>query len=226
MEYASCTEQLWGMTATIQAPWIPAGDNQTSGCRVREAELKNIELNRELGVLLLQMHIAREDLENSRAERAELHCKLEDEARGSRALLQELHDKGRALQDSLIELALLRSEREEQERLAVEIWGPLNRRQPDATWDPPPVLLYSRPSNEPLSICTVAADLGFKHGAQQIHGLGAHVREAFMSVHGRAPEPRVFFNKDGTADRVGCFTEGDRDFLAAVVRRHGEPDVD
>lgn len=227
MQSPSCTEQLWGMTPCIQAPWIPVSDGGT--CRIKEAELKNVELNRELCLLLLQMHLAREDLEKSRAERAELHCKLEDGMRESSELLRELHEKGRELQDVRMELALLRSEREEQDKLAVEIWGQSNRRQPDATWDPPPVLLYSRPkvtTDEPLSICNVAADLGFKHGAQQIHSLGAHVREVFMRVHGRAPEPRVFFSKDGAPCRVGCFTESDRDFLSAVVRRHGEPDVD
>lgn len=225
----SCTEQLWSMTPPFDAPWTH-GDNEDS--RAKEMEAKNIELNRSLGLLLLQIHIAREDLERVRAERAELQERLEAEMRESRELLSELRDKGRELQDLRVELALLRSEREElkeQELLAVEIWGPSNRRQPDATWDPPAVLLFHQPkpaSDAPLSIGKVASDLGFKHGAQQLHHLGAHVREAFMRAHGKAPEPRVFFDKNGTPDRIGCFTERDREFLEAVVRRYGEPDID
>lgn len=255
----SCTEQLWSMTPAFDAPWLHDRIRDDSGGRhVKEVESKNIELNRELGVFLLQMHIAREDLERARREREELQASVDSGTREVRELLAELKDKARQLQDMRVELALLRSERVEQEQIAVEIWGPANRRQPDATWDTPPALLFSRDRSpgpllsrdrspaplskragsdlldkphdplldKPLSVCKVAADLGFKHGAPQVNHLGTHVRKAFMRAYGRAPEPRIFFARDGTPDRVGCFTERDREFLAAIVRRHGEPDVD
>lgn len=232
---SSCTEQLWSMAQPVDAPWMcnqMREDVVASERYAREVENKNIELNRELGVFLLQMHIAREDVERARAERAELEQRLEAEMRESRELLSEVQAKTRELQDLRVELALLRSERElqeQQDQLAVEIWGPSNRRQPDATWDPPPVLLFSRSKegwDTPLSIGRVAADLGYKCGAQQVLHLGVHVREAFLRAHGRLPTPRIFYDKHGSPHRVGCFTEQDRELLAAIVRRHGEPDVD
>ncbi len=253
----SCTEQLWGMAPTLQAPWTDTQlreDLRRSERYQMELEAKNIELNRELGVFLLQMHIAREDLERARAEKRELEARLEAAS-----------TQARELQELRMELALLRSEREErleQEQLAVEIWGPANRRQPDATWDPPPVLLFSQgqpvealsdpgvllfsqggpaealsdpaillfarrgEKDRPLTVGKVAADLGFKCSAQSLHRLGSHVRDAFMRAHGRVPEPRVFYDRPGVADKIGCFTERDRELIAAVVRAHGEPDVD
>ena len=237
----SCTEQLWSLHPTWDAPWMETAlqAEVRDGKRYRiELESKNIELNRELGILLLQMHIAREDLEMVREEKRMLETQLEASLRETQELLasrtelcSQVATDTRELQDLRVELALLRSEREEreaQERLAVEIWGSGNPRKPDASWDPPAVLLFARKpdSERPLSVGRVAADIGFKSSAQHVHRLGGYVRDAFMRAHGRAPEPRVFYDKDGTPDRVACFTERDRELIAAVVRRHGEPDID
>lgn len=237
----SCTEQLWGLHPSWNAPWMETAlqEEVRDGKRYRlELESKNIQLNRELGILLLQMHIAREDLERVRREKRELEVKLEESLRETQGLLasraelcSQLAADTRDLQDLRVQLALLRSEREEreaQERLATEIWGSCNPRKPDASWDPPAVLLFARKpdSERPLSVGRVAADIGFKSSAQHVHRLGGYVRDAFMRAHGRAPEPRVFYDKDGTPDRVACFTERDRELIAAVVRKHGESDID
>lgn len=237
----SCTEQLWSMSPIFDAPWMNLqlkDDLQRSERYLVELESKNIELNRELGVFLLQMHIAREDLEKVRAGKRELEALLESGVReaqelraGREALSSQLDARTRELQDLRVELALLRGEceqREEQEQLAVEIWGPANRRKPDATWDPPAVLLFARRSEKdcPLTVGRVAADLGFKCSPRALHLLGSHVRDAFMRAHGREPVPRVFYDKNGAADRIGCFTERDRELIAGVLRAHAELGVD
>ncbi len=223
------------MAPTFDAPWTDLQLKEDLRRNERyqlELQFKNIELNRELGILLLQMHIAREDLEKVRAEKRELEAQLEVAVRDLHDASSLLDGPKRELQELRMELALLRSEREEreeQEQLAVEIWGPVSRRQPDATWDPPAVLLFSQAGIEkdrPLTVGRVAADLGFKCGAQSLHSLGSHVRDAFIRAHGRAPEPRVFYDGNGVADKIGCFTERDRELIAAVLRKHGEPDLD
>lgn len=223
------------MAPTFDAPWtdLQVEEDLRKNERFQfELRSKNIELNRELGVLLLQMHIGREDLEKMRAEKRELEARLEVAVRDLHDSSSLLEEKKRELQELRMELALLRSEREEQqeqEQLAVEIWGPASRRQPDATWDPPAVLLFSQGKREkdlPLTVGRVAADIGVKCSAQSLHRLGSHVRDAFMRAHGRAPEPRVFYNGNGVADKIGCFTERDRELIAAVLRAHGEPGVD
>lgn len=225
----SCTEQLWGMPPMLEAPWMDV--KARDGSRMHaELEIKNIELSREHGLLLLQMHIAREDLETARAEKRELESLLQAAVRDMQAMRD---GTSRELQEQSMQLALLRREREEREEqdlLAAGIWGP-TRRQPDSSWDPLPVLLYSRgggddTGTQPLSVGKVASDMGFKCGARDVHRLGSHVRDAFMRAHGRAPEPQVFYAKDGTANRVACFTERDRELITRVVRKHGVPDVD
>jgi hypothetical protein len=206
---------LWGMTPpAIGAAWTESmqlgaalhDEGREEYCR--ELESKNLALGRDLGVSQLQLHIAREDLEKVRA------CK--------RALESQLEDTARELQEANVELSLLKREREErleQERLAVEIWGPRTRTQPDATWDPAPVLLTAE--DPPITVRGVAAELGFKLSRRDLQDVGSHVRDAFMRAHGRVPELRVFHGKDGAADRIGCFTERDRKLITAVVLARG-----
>lgn len=226
---ASCTEQLWGMPPMLEGPWMDVKARDLSRMHA-ELQFKNIELSREHGLLLMQMHITREELQRAREEKQELESLLEAAVRDMKAVREGM---GQELQELRVQLALLRrerEEREEQELLAKEIWGP-TLRQPDSSWDPLPVLLYSRGSKDdtetqPLTVGKVASDMGFKCGARDVHRLGSHVRDAFMRAHGRAPDLHVFYTKDGTPDRVACFTERDRDLIARVVRKHGVPDVD
>ena len=78
------------------------------------------------------------------------------------------------------------------------------------------------PSDPPITVGRIAAELGFKSDAMNVHRLGGHVREAFMRAHGKAPEPLVYYNEGGVATRIGCFTERDRELISCVVREHGE----
>ena len=233
----TCTEQLWGMPA-IGAAWTEsmqlgaALEGRARDELCKEVEFKNIELGKELAVTMLQLHIARNDLEKARERKKRLRSNL-SAVRAERDQLTSELDRMRGVEqlykEAQVELALLRQEREEwqeQDRLAVDIWGQKVRSEPDGSWDPQPVLLFSAPpatSASPVTLGRIAAELGYKCTAQHLHQLGSHVRDAFMKAHGRCPEPRVFYNKEGSAERVGCFTEGDRDLIASVIRLHGEP---
>jgi len=231
--FPSCTEQLWCMTPPLDAPWMHGclndADNEMAR-RAKEAEAKNIELNRCLSQLAMQAHIAREDLANVRAEHKELQQQLEARMKETTELKAELQAKKQELLAVRDELLLLQSKQaklEDQDLLAVDIWGPGNARKPDATWDPPPVLLYqakrNRSEDKPLSIGRVAADLGIKHGKEQQRFLAKKVREAFKRARGKSPEPRVFCDSDGAPERIACFSEKDREFLVEIVLQHGEP---
>jgi hypothetical protein len=240
----ACTEQLWGMPA-IGAAWTEsmqlgaALEGKAREELRKEVECKNIELGKELAVTALQLHIARQDLDKARERKKRLRSNLSavraerEQLTSERDRLTSELDRMRGLEqlyrEAQVELALLKREREEwreQDRLAVDIWGPRVRSEPDGSWDPQPVLLFSVPpatGASPVTVGRIAAELGYKCTAQHIHQLGSHVRDAFMRAHGRCPEPRVFYSKDGSAERVGCFTERDRDLIASVIRLHGEP---
>ena len=218
-----CSDQLWNFPA-IGAAWT---ESMQLGSALhapalqdfcKDLERKNLELGRDHSITLLQLHIAREDLEKVRAAN---------------------RDFDRRLDEAGVELALLRKEREEQleqDRLAIDIWGPAVRPSPDATWDPPPVLLSCKSSgsnrphplwqsgaaDRPLTVGRVAADLGYHCTTQHLHSLGSYVREAFMRAHGRVPEPIVFYDRDGMPERVSCFVERDRTLIETVVRAHCE----
>ena len=190
----------------------------------------NLRLNAELGAAKLRLQFARESVEQVRATNRTLHASLQ------------------AAEKELEEFRKDKEGREELERLSLDIWGPAKRPKPDGSWDPPPVLLTPEPSpsksainpgrSHPLSPCTplvcinpadppitvgrIAAELGFKCDAPHVHRLGGHVREAFMRAHGRAPEPLVYYDEQGVASRIGCFTERDRELISCVVKQHGE----
>jgi len=148
---------------------------------------------------------------NLSAMRAEL-----EELRSARRREQEVE----ALKAELEQLRKEKLERDEQDRLAVEVWGPATRSQPDATWDPAPVLLTDEPLDRPLTIGGMAAELGLKCDVREIHDLGLHVWEVFTRENGRMPTPRIFYLKDGQGERVSCFTERDRGLLTRAIRAY------
>lgn len=214
MEGCSC-EQLWNMSPiAIGAAWTESMKlgavlkDEAREAYCKELETKNMELWKEVSVSHLQLHILREDLGTVRER--------------DRALKLQLDSVTEELEETQAELSLFRRERAErleQEWLAVEIWGPRTRPVPDATWDPSPVLLSEE--DPPITVRRVAADLGmcFASG-KELQEVEVRVRDVFLHVHGRAPVLRVFNGPDGASERVGCFTERDRELIASVVRAH------
>lgn len=203
-------KQLWRMgRGDIGASWTGGDhDDDGGGCCSTSLGARNVALGQDLSISKLLLHVVREDLAKVRDEKRALELRVE-------GLLREL-------QEAQMQLALLRREREErleQEALAVEIWGPRTRKEPDSTWDPAPVLLTGE-NDPPLSVRRVADELGIKFSRRELQHVGSHVRDAFLRAHGRAPELRVFRGKDGLGERVGYFTERDRPLIASVVRKH------
>jgi hypothetical protein len=211
LEDPSITQKLWGMTP-VGAFWTESmqlgGLMHTSACEDfnRELESKNLVLSHELTMARLRASVLEEDLQRTNA----------------------------MLGEAQVELALLRREREEmeeQDRLARNIWGPVMRSKPDATWDPPPVLLFHQPKEAgaglgqdlPLSIGRVAGELGFDTTGQEVHRLGLLVRLQYVRANGKPPELKVYYNKDGAPERISCFTERDRELITTVVRQYGMP---
>jgi hypothetical protein len=126
----------------------------------------------------------------------------------------------RQLEETRTEIALLRKEqekRDEQERIIEDIWGPITRPRPDVTWDPPPVLLSEVDSERPVTLNGVATELGLKLDDRELAAASSRVQELYEGVHGRLPEPRVFYDEKGRAQRVGCFTQRDRRILVRCL---------
>jgi hypothetical protein len=110
-------------------------------------------------------------------------------------------------------------EEEEQHRLALSIWGA--RRQPDSTWDPPPVLLSK--DDRPLTVGRVVSDLGHRCTSLRVHRISALVQQAYICAHGRVPMPVIYYDSKGVPERVTSYTESDRGLIEAVIRAHCKP---
>jgi len=255
------TKQLWSMTP-IGAAWTESMQlgGQLHGAAIeefyRDMYATNVELNSELGATQLHLQFARESMEQLRAVNRSVMLSLQEANQELELLRKEREENQRALQDANQELDVLRKERDardELEKLACDIWGPATRSRPDATWDPPPVLLSPEPKGKtvnpgrhhggatttttttggtstlscvnptdpPVTVGKIAAEMGFRSDAQHVHRLGGFVREAFMRAHGRSPEPHIYYDETGMPVRICCFTERDRELIAGVVLQHG-----
>ena len=235
-------KQLWTMTP-VGAAWTESMElgGQLHGQAIDEfyQELydSNVKLNGELGATRLHLQFARETAEQVRTT--------------NRALLLSLHEahvelellrKERAAQAELDRLAvdiwgpvkrskpdgswdpppvLLCSTTPSPSSLAVKTANNPGRNHSLSPSGASSNVCLN-PSDPPITVGRIAAELGFKSDAMHVHRLGGHVREAFMRAHGKAPEPLVYYNEGGVATRIGCFTERDRELIACVVREHGE----
>jgi hypothetical protein len=204
-ENRSCTQQLWAMTP-IGAGWTESmqlgAEYQAKAQHeyYRDMEVKNAELSGHLGACVMRMRFQDELVGRLTAEKAGLERDL--------ALLRD-------------RLAQCRSaELDEQDALAQEIWVPMTRKQPDASWDQAPVLLSDVDS--PITVGAVASEMGFKCTAWHVHRLSAFVRDAYLERHKRPPVPVVYCDMNSAPDRISCYTERDRELIRDVVARFGE----
>ena len=132
----------------------------------------------------------------------------------------------RQLDETREEISLLRKEQQwrgEQERIIDDIWGPIVKPRPDVTWDPPPVLLSEVDNEGPVTLKGVATELGLKLDDRELATVSSRVQEVYEGAHGKLPDPRVFYDEKGWAQRVGCFTQRDRRILVRCLTGH---DVD
>lgn len=110
---------------------------------------------------------------------------------------------------------------EEQDKLAKDIWTTRGRKDPDGSWDPQPVLLDSpvlRSSTAPpVTLSQVLRGLNLHYDTAVMRKLACTVLEAYKRTYGVTPRPTVYYDDDGHVERLGCYTEDDRDFIEDVV---------
>ena len=71
---------------------------------------------------------------------------------------------------------------------------------------------------KPISISTVASELGYKPTAAELIKIGVEVKNLFVARHNRIP-PKHEQLLDGRVTQVNSYTEADRDILEDVLRR-------
>ena len=216
-DHECITQQLWAMQTPIGAAWT---ESMQLGCKYHEqarddfckdVQAKNACLAEQLGLCAMRLNLLKVNApamthasspvacDPDRAQEAKLAVERElEEARGQLAVYQQ-REEGL----------------EEQDRLARSIWGA--RRLPDATWDLPTEMLCS-PDTKPLTVGRVISNLGYRVTPARVHRICAHVQAAYTRKHGRIPVPVVYYDENGTPDRVSCYTEADRELIAGVVQ--------
>ncbi len=128
-----------------------------------------------------------------------------------------MEDELKAAREKLEEYKRREREELEQDRLAVAIWG--CKRQPYATWYIPPAMLSE--VDKPVTVNRIAGELGLKCSTPgSAHRLYAQVHEAYLRAHGRQPTPVIYYDGDCIPERVGCYTERDRELIVGVLREH------
>lgn len=66
----------------------------------------------------------------------------------------------------------------------------------------------------------VVADLGFTASTQQLHRLSILVHHAYARLHGDPPIPRIYYDANGTPERLCCYTEAERGLILDVLEKH------
>lgn len=139
-----------------------------------------------------------------------------------RACIQSLEDKNSLLTS---ELKQFRDKEEAQARLSQEIWTPVERKiqAPSSTsaWNPSPEFLDNPAvrtgTSPPITLSQVLRGLGYQCSGTDLRKLAAMVHEAFQLKHGHPPRPMIYYDDEGQAERLSCFTEDDRGFLEEVL---------
>lgn len=172
---------------------------------------------------LYQHHAEMEFLRVRNHQLSELVEERTQEVQKSRELIQSLQSTLALVQ---AELEDFRQKEEAQNRLSEGIWGPIVRPDPDGSWDPEPVLLDGPVTcgldddmaGRPLTLGRVLRGLGYRCSQAEVRKLGALVHQAYEKAHGHPPIPTIYYDDDGQAERIGCFTERDREFITTVVQ--------
>lgn len=164
---------------------------------------KNTILSGQLCVKTLELDIARNEV---KALQERVRC-LEEQAALLTGELKQYKDKDEA-----------------QARLSREIWTPIRDNQDvveEPAWDASSEFQQQQPalttSAAPITLSQVLRQLGFQYSGTDIRKLAAVVHDAFLRRYGHPPRPMVYYNSEGQAERLSCFTEDDRVFLEEVI---------
>jgi hypothetical protein len=242
----SCTQKLWAMTP-IGAAWTET--MQLGACLeakareeyVMEVQSKNMQLAEELGMYMLHLQVTGEQLQKVQVahgstpppspslmtcwqaelqaarEKLDGHAQVESELKAKLRTHEEVESELVMVRERLREYERREREEQEQDRLAIAVWG--CRRQADASWDAPPVLLTEHAVDKPITIGQIARELGMRDNMQR---LSAHVHQAYMRAHRTPPALVIYYDNEGLPERVSCFTERDRGFITDALKAYTE----
>jgi len=77
--------------------------------------------------------------------------------------------------------------------------------------------------NKPISLSTVAMDLGYRLTTEQAKAVGLQLRKKYVEKHG-SPPPKHEQLCDGRVTRVNSYKESDRALMESVIRRYMDPE--
>ena len=218
-------ESLWDVPAPfMQVGSVYSASMQAGATLQEEAELsyardiisKNMEMCRLLGLRTLALTVADESIVSLKGRIAALEAGLAEEQASSARLKFELGQQRERIVEYEAKDAAL-------DRINFDVWEPMGRRAAYFQ-DQLPVLLDSPCTDsymdQPLQLGRVVRDMGFVCKPTELRRLGALAYHAFARVHGTAPVARVFYVRDGSPQRVSCFTRRDRDLVINVITEH------
>lgn len=211
---SSAWQFSWPSTSML----IPTGDPADSSMQAAaifqsraEHEYTNdmYGSNRELQVRLRLRTFALEVAKSSVETLKTRVTTLEEELESCKKKLEEFYQKEEA-----------------QNRLSQDIWGPIRGGVRDTSgWDALPVLLDSPVSRDyldsPLILTHVALEMGFTCRPSELRRLTTLVYDAYIGVHGYPPTPKIWYDVDGTPQRLCCFTQRDKDLVMRVIAKEG-----
>lgn len=77
-------------------------------------------------------------------------------------------------------------------------------------------------ANKPISLSTVAMDLGYRLTTAQAKAVGLQLRKKYVGEHGKPPSKHEQIC-DGRVTRVNSYTESDRPLMESVIQRFMDP---
>ena len=86
-----------------------------------------------------------------------------------------------------------------------------------------PATLTNGPSNAPISIGSVAAELGYKPTTNDAKRIGVDIKKRYLKLHNNQPPPKHDQLCEGRVTQVNSYTEQDKPLLVEALRAYFAP---
>jgi hypothetical protein len=86
-----------------------------------------------------------------------------------------------------------------------------------------PATLTNGPSNAPISIGSVAAELGYKPTTNDAKRIGVDIKKRYLKLHNNQPPPKHDQLCEGRVTQVNSYTEQDKPLLVEALRAYFSP---
>lgn len=83
--------------------------------------------------------------------------------------------------------------------------------------------LTNGPSNTPISISSVAAELGYKPTTNDAKRIGVDIKKRYLKLHNNQPPPKHDQLCEGRVTQVNSYTEQDKPLLIEALRAYFSP---